>query len=290
MTRPLRFGIASARLGLATAFAVLTRALRDIRGASTIGIAGDDALIELSRSIDVQHHLRRIESLGFAGKFCSAVAHEISTPLNVVTGRIALALRKLPPDSPARDDLAVMLAQTERVADIVRTALQPLRLPPPVLAPVELSELLARILPALEPLADARSVDLAVSVSTDAPRVRADAEQLTQVMLDLLVNALETTPSGGRVTLAARRWPARQRALLRISISDSGPGLPAGVVARVFDPLFLAKTAADGVSLALGTARDILRAHHGELRVDSEGGAGSTWTLELPAIEEEDCR
>jgi signal transduction histidine kinase len=236
--------------------------------------------------MDVDHELRQLETLGFAGKFGSALAHEISTPLNVIAGRIMLALRKLPPTSAARDDLAVMLTQTERVAQILRAALEPLRPSPPTLSPIDVRELLARIARSVERLARGLGVKLAVWLSPDVGRIQADVTQLTPVITNILVNSLETTPRGGRVMLAARRGRNGDRPMLHLSITDGGPGVAPTLLSHVFDPLFLSRARVNGVSLTLAAARDILRGHDGELRVDSEVGVGTTVTLELPALEE----
>jgi signal transduction histidine kinase len=241
---------------------------------------------DLRQSIDIDHDMRRIETLGFAGKFGSALAHEISTPLNVIAGRIALALRKLPPTSAAQDDLNVMLAQTERVAQILRTVLEPLRPPPLALSRVDARQLVTRTLRPLERLAQALGVELAVRVAPDLPRIQVDIDQLARVIASILLNALETTPSGGRVMLAARRGLSGDRPMVCLSITDGGPGLTPMLLAHVFDPLFLTQTPTNGVSLVLAAARDILRGHDGELRVDSAAGVGTTVTLELPAFEE----
>jgi len=267
------------RSTLATAFAALIHPVRSARASR--GARDGDASAELD--------VRRMETFGFARKFCAALAHEISTPLGVITGRIMLALRKLPPDSAAGDDLRVMLAQTERVAQVIQHALEPLRPPPPRLSPIDPRELLASIVLPFEQLAEALSVTLTASLTTDAPRIRADSRQLTCVVTTGLLNALEVTPPGGRVTLALRRsgCDGRREDIVAISITDGGPGVSPALLGHVFDPLYLARAATHEVSLALSSARDIVRAHGGDLRVDSEVGAGTTVTLELPAIQED---
>jgi signal transduction histidine kinase len=164
--------------------------------------------------------------------------------------------------------------------------LEPLRPPPLALSRVDARQLVTRTLRPLERLAQALGVELAVRVAPDLPRIQVDIDQLARVIASILLNALETTPSGGRVMLAARRGLSGDRPMVCLSITDGGPGLTPMLLAHVFDPLFLTQTPTNGVSLVLAAARDILRGHDGELRVDSAAGVGTTVTLELPAFEE----
>lgn len=233
--------------------------------------------------------LRRIEAFGFAGKFGSALAHAVSTPLGVITGRIMLALRKLPEDSAARDDLRVVLAQAERVAQVMQQALEPLRPPPPAMSPVDPRALMLTVLPPFSQLAEALSIELEVSLAQESPRISGDFEQLASIVRTALMNALEMTPTGGRVSLTVgRRQRDEHDLVVDITIADGGPGLSPALLLHAFDPLYLARMAASGVSLALSSARDIIRAHGGELRVTSQPGAGTSVMLELPAMKEEE--
>jgi signal transduction histidine kinase len=244
-------------------------------------------LATAARSLEFQHELRHTETLGFAGKFGSALGHEISTPLNVIAGRIAIARTKLPPSSSARDDLNIVLTQTERIGSMIRTLLEPLRVPPPALAPTDIHPLVEPLLARLAPLAEARSIELVLDVAPDTPRIRADAGQLTQALTSLLTNAVETAPSGTKLSVRAQTVRADGRAVLELSIHDSGSVIPAHLLARIFDPVFPTKAATNGTSLALSTARDIIRGHSGELSVDSEAGVGTIFTCWLPVIEED---
>ncbi|PWU18594.1 MAG: hypothetical protein C5B48_14595 [Candidatus Rokuibacteriota bacterium] len=239
-------------------------------------------------STDDECDVRRAGTVGFAAKFGAALAHEISTPLGVIAGRIALALRELPTASRAHGDLHVALAQTARVAEILRAALKPLEPPALRLSPLAPGAFLIRILASLDQVSEALGIELAVSIDPDLPRIKADFQQLARVITCILTDSLEATPSGQRVVVTARRVLEGNRRLLSLSIADSGAGLAPAQLAHVFDALFLARPSFSGVSLALAAARDILRGHGGELRVESNEGAGTTVRLELPAIEEDE--
>jgi signal transduction histidine kinase len=195
-------------------------------------------------------------------------------------------MRKLPADSPARDDLASILAQTDRIAAAIQTLLAPLRVPPPSRAPIDVRALVHEIAGPLRHLANTRGVGLTTELPDTLPRADADAAQLRQVLTSLLVNAVETAPHGGHVTLHARPCPDDARPTVEISICDGGAGVAPQALTRIFDPTYPTRTGSNGTSLALPVARDIVRGLGGELRVDSEMGVGTTFRFELPAAEE----
>ncbi len=233
-------------------------------------------------SLELQHQLRRTEALSMLGKFCSAVAHEVGTPLNVISGRVETALRTLRPGDPLRQELEGVITQTDRISKIIRSLLDPLRPPKPTLTPTALGAVLDGLLPLLRHTARRRGVALGMSVSPGLPWFEADAGQLQQVLINLVMNALEATPRSGRVSLEARPLSHDGQFGLGISVTDTGPGVPPEVLPRLFEPFFTTKAAGEGTGLGLAIAKDIVLAHGGEIRVESTVGVGTTFTVWLP--------
>jgi signal transduction histidine kinase len=110
----------------------------------------------------------------------------------------------------------------------------------------------------------------------------ADPAQLQQILVNLVVNALDATPAGGRVRLTATASTEGDRPTVAIEVSDTGRGIAPELQPRIFEPFFTTKAAGGGTGLGLAIARDIVRAHDGDIRVRSEIGVGTTFTVVLP--------
>jgi signal transduction histidine kinase len=242
---------------------------------------------ESEHALDLEKQLRRVQTLTVAGKLTSALAHEVGTPLNVISGRAEMALRALPPEHPAHADLATIAAQAERISGIIRTLLDSVRGQKPEVQRLALDALLPQLAALLGHDARRRRIALEVSVPRGLPSIAADPGQIQQVVLNLLVNALDTTPGGGRVQLAARAAPRDDRHGVEISVSDTGPGVAPDLRDRIFEPFFTTKPPGEGTGLGLSISRDIVREHGGRLTVDGAPGAGATFTVWLPSADAE---
>ena len=238
---------------------------------------------ETDRSLELMRRLRQTESLAIAGKLCSSIAHEVGTPLNIIAGRAELTLRALPKDSPLREDLNVIVAQIDRISRMIRAALDPFRQREPERAATELRSVAEVLRPLLQHFARSRGVRLAISMPRDLPPVLVDPGHLQQVLINLLTNAIEATPSGGRVELTtALQADDDERPGVAIAVRDTGPGIPGDVLSKIFDPFFSTKPAREGSGLGLSICRDLVRSNGSAIRVASTPGDGATFTVWLP--------
>jgi two-component system NtrC family sensor kinase len=241
-----------------------------------------ELLAETERTLDLERQLRQAETLAVAGKLASGLAHEVGTPLNIVSGRAEFILQSLPPADARRPDLEVIITQIDRISGIIRSLLDMVRPQKPEVQPTALPPVLDRLLPLLSPTARRRGVALVASVPPDLPPVLADPNQIQQVLINLLLNALEATPVGGRVSVGAERAAQDGRLGVRLRVADTGPGIAAEHLPRVFEPFFTTKPPGQGTGLGLAISRDIVRGHGGEIRVESAPGQGTTFTVWLP--------
>jgi signal transduction histidine kinase len=147
---------------------------------------------------------------------------------------------------------------------------------------VGLAEVVDRLLPLLEHAARRHGVALEVSVPDDLPRVRADHNQLQQVILNLLVNAFEAVRPRGSVKVRAGHADRAGRAGVELEVRDSGPGIPASILARIFEPFFSTKPPGEGTGLGLPICRDIVKTCGGEITVESASGSGTAFVVWLP--------
>ncbi|MBI4591013.1 MAG: HAMP domain-containing protein [Candidatus Rokubacteria bacterium] len=242
-------------------------------------------LAETDRTLELEHQLRQAETLAVAGKLATGLAHEVGTPLNIISGRAEFLLQTLSPGDTRRPDLEVIVAQIDRISGIIRSLLDTVRPQKPEVQPTALAPLLDRLLPLLQHGAKRRGVALAAAVPADLPPMLADPNQLQQVLINLLMNALEATPAGGRVEVRAGRSIHEGRAGVAVSVRDTGPGIPPDLLPRVFDPFFTTKPPGQGTGLGLAICRDIVREHAGEIQVESRSDRGATFTVWLPEAE-----
>jgi two-component system, NtrC family, sensor kinase len=236
--------------------------------------------VELARTMDLSTQLLRTDSLAIAGRLCSGLAHEVGTPLNIIAGRAELVLQALPPADRYREDLQVILAQIERISRIIRAALDPFRPHAPDIQPTALAPLVEAILPLLRHFARSRGVTLGVALPAEVPPVRTDIGHFQHVLITLIMSAVDATPRGGRVELAARE----DEAGVTISVRDNGPGIPADVLPKLFDPLAAVRRSGNGRGLGLATSQEFMKQLGTQIRVESAENAGTTFSVSLPRV------
>jgi signal transduction histidine kinase len=253
--------------------------------AAKLQSAQAELVAEGERTLELEAELRRVETLAVAGKLATGFAHEVGTPLNIISGRAEYLLGRLPDDDPARKDLIGIVDQIDRISGIIASLLDTLRPQKPALAPVQLSDVFDRLVPLVAHAARRRDVALDVEARADLPALMADANQLQQVLINLLVNAIEASPPGARVEVTAAAEVRDGRDGITIRVSDSGPGVAPELRAAVFQPFFTTKPRGQGTGLGLAICRDIVREHGGTIEV-ADRSEGATFVVWLPAAEE----
>jgi signal transduction histidine kinase len=238
---------------------------------------------ETERVVELEHQLRRAATLAVAGRLATALAHEVGTPLNIVSGRAEGMLKTLPPEDPGRHDLEIIIAQIDRISRIINSLLDTVRPHRPLLRPTAVADVLSPLLPLLRHAARQRDVALEAETASPLPAIQADASQLQQVLINLVVNALEATPAGGRVTVRAASLERAGAAGVAIAVADTGSGIAPEQVPRLFEPFFTTKPRGQGTGLGLAICLEIVRAHGGDITVETAVGDGTTMTAWIPA-------
>jgi signal transduction histidine kinase len=178
-----------------------------------------------------------------------------------------------------------MIGQIDRISGIIRSLLDVVRPAKPEIQPTSLPAVVERLLPLLRHTARRRGLTLDAAVPDDVPPVLADPNQLQQVLINLVMNAVEATPAGGRIQVTARPRIAAAGDGVAVVVADTGPGIPPEIVPRVFEPFFTTKPPGQGTGLGLAICRDIVREHGGDIRLESRPNAGTTVTIWLPKPE-----
>jgi signal transduction histidine kinase len=232
-----------------------------------------------SRAV-LERQFRHAERLAALGKLASVIAHEVGTPLHVIAGRARHLERGLPGDDPAQADVATIREQVGRITRTMQHVLQSSRAIPVRRETVDLARLAHEASQVVRQESAVRSVDIAVSVPAGLTIV-ADADRLTQVLLNLLTNALAATPAGGRVDVRASAAARDGRTGVALTVTDTGTGIAPEHLERIFEPFFSTK-ANGGTGLGLSICRDIVRAHAGSIAADSGPATGTRFTVWLP--------
>jgi two-component system, NtrC family, sensor kinase len=226
----------------------------------------------------MQAHLIQSEKLAGVGKLAAGVAHEINNPLTCVLTNSSLMLSDLPPDDPRREDLQTVVDETLRCRKIVKGLLDFARQTKPQKQPLDLNKVTEDVLALVRNQASFQNIAIRTELDANLPPVLADADQMRQVVLNIILNAADAMPQGG--SLRVRSYPdaASKRVVLRIS--DTGPGIPVEIQNKLFEPFFTTKKTGTGLGLAI--AYGIMERHKGELKVESSPGHGTTIVVILP--------
>ena len=231
---------------------------------------------------DVYHELMQNEKLAALGQTVSGVAHELNNPLaTILTWSERLAGRSL--DAFTKRGVGIVLSEAERAAKIVRNLLTFARKHHTTRGMVDLNQVVRETL--LLRTYDQRVSNITTmdALATGLPQVFADAHQLKQVLLNLLINAEQAMSSAsGRGVLIVRTWHEAADDRVVLEINDDGPGIPDDVQPRIFDPFFTTKSAGTGTGLGLTVASRIVEDHGGELGMESTPGHGASFLVRLP--------
>src|SRR5215831_3531521 len=201
--------------------------------AAQLHAARQDLLRETEHTLDLEQQLRHSATLAVAGRLASGVAHEIGTPLNIISGRAEFILQNLPVGDTRREELNVIVGQIDRITAMIRSLLDTVRSVKPEIRPVILKDVVDRLLLLLEYAARRHGVTLDVSIPGDLPMVRADRNLLQQVLINILMNAFEAARPAGHVQLVAREAHRATRAGVEITVHDSGSGIPASIQGKI---------------------------------------------------------
>ncbi len=225
----------------------------------------------------MQAHLIQSEKLAGVGKLAAGVAHEINNPLTCVLTNSSLMLGDLPPDDPRREDLQTIVDETLRCRKIVKGLLDFARQTKPQKQNLDLNKVVEDVLSLVRNQASFQNITIRTEMDPNLPSVLADADQMRQVVLNIILNAADAMPQGGALRLRSYFESRSKQVILRIS--DTGPGIPVEIQDKLFEPFFTTKRTGTGLGLAI--AYGIMERHKGALKVESSPGHGTTIVVVL---------
>ncbi len=231
----------------------------------------------------LEHNLQRAEKLATIGTLAAGVAHEVGTPLGIISGRAEQLLARIPEgDEAMRKHVSSILAQVDKVSTTIRQLLDFARVRPIETAAVTPAQALSSAAALLDHRFRHAKVELKVEAPLTVPAVAADAGQLEQVIVNLLINACDACGEGGHVTARAVERGQNGARRVALEIADDGSGIAAEHLPHVLDPFFTTKKRGQGTGLGLTIAADIVKNHGGAIEIDSAVGRGTTVRVLLP--------
>lgn len=238
---------------------------------------------DMMRDIDAyERNLVRASKLAAVGEMSAVIAHEVRTPLGILRSSAQMLRREAGLSPEGRELMGFIESETERLNRLVSTLLDSARPRTPAFAPVDLHALARQSLALLAAEAEKKGVRLAEALQARDPVIQADGEQLTQVLLNLILNALQVLPRGGQVRVAS----ADDADGLDIAIEDDGPGIAAAERERIFEAFFFRREG--GVGLGLAVVQQIVQAHGGSIAVGESALGGAAFRIRLPRKQREE--
>jgi len=272
------------RTGREVPVSIVASPLRD-KGGGVIGVI--EVFRDLTPLKELEGQLAQSEKLALLGKLAAGVAHEINNPITGILTYIRLLLRRVEEKKdPLSKDiyryLLIMEKETERVGRLIRGLLDFSRPLKPEMRPLDLKEVLEQSFPLLSERLKRISVEK--EIEPPLPKVKGDFNQLQQVFMNIIINAAQAMPKGGKLKIRIfkdGRW-------VRVEFEDTGCGIPQKNIPKLFDPFFTTKCGKEecpGLGLGLSIVKRIIDTHHGSIQVKSRVGKGSTFILKLPIDE-----
>jgi signal transduction histidine kinase len=230
------------------------------------------------RMLAMRDALAEAERLAAVGQTAASVAHQVGTPLNLISGHVQLLLAQggLPPDTERR--LRVVQDQIGKVTNAVRGLVEHVRRPGPD-APIDVSELLGSIGVLVRPRLTASGIRISEDIASGLPLVRGDRSELEMALLNLVSNAIDAMPSGGDLRVGASAMDDG----LEIVVADSGSGISPDLLPRIFEPWVTSKPPGRGTGLGLSITRDVIERMGGTITAASGQAEGTVFTIALPA-------
>jgi signal transduction histidine kinase len=227
---------------------------------------------------ELERRLVQADKLSSIGLLAAGVAHEVNTPLAVISTYAQMLTKQVSGDEQKSKLLEKIAKQTFRASEIVNSLLNFSRTSPTDFIEVDLNRIVRETATLIEHQFQKAGVASHWNLADDLPLVRGNSGKLQQVFLNLFINARDAMPAGG--TLTVRTWA--EHGFAHVEIADTGQGIPPEHLARIYDPFFTTKSSKKGTGLGLSITYGIVQEHNGIIEVDSTVGRGTQFRLEFP--------
>jgi len=231
-----------------------------------------------------EEQLRQGEKLMLLGMLASEIAHEVGTPLNIISGRVELLSSKEMANETAKRDLEIINQQIERITKIIRSRLDITRRRTGTTMPIKLKALVLSLAEFLQPQLEKNQIVMRTELSSEFS-ILADEDQLQQVFLNIFLNAIQAIEQGGKITVRQKMVVRDGTRYYDIQVKDTGKGIAPEALSLIFEPFYTSKRDLGGTGLGLPVVKQVLKSHGGDIYAESKQGHGATIHVLLPKRE-----
>ncbi len=251
---------------------------------ATFGLFTDlRAMQQIEEDLEQSHKmLMQSEKMAGLGRLAAGVAHEINNPMSGIMLYANLVQEDLGPDHPLTSDLQTIVHEAERCKVIVADLLEFSHQTTYEMEPVDLNEVVRKTLTILQHQPLFQNINIIRKLDPELPPIYGNAIRLNQVVMNIIVNAVQAMEGNGRLCITSRTRANHD--INEITIQDSGPGIENELLEKIFDPFFTTKAAGEGTGLGLSVSYAIVKEHKGSIRVSSSPETGTTFTLRFPVV------
>jgi len=235
---------------------------------------------DVTQREQMEEQMSQTEKLTSLGLLAAGVAHEVNTPLAVISNYIQMLARQMPEGDPRQAIIEKIVKQTFRASEIVNNLLNFSRTGPSALADVDVNRVVEETLSLVAHPLKTSQIQVVKHLTDGIPPVRGSANKLQQVFLNLFLNARDAMPTGGILEVRT----AAHNGSVEIEVADTGNGIPRDHIHKIFDPFFTTKTGGRGTGLGLSVSYGIIKEHAGKIDVRSTPGRGTSFHVEFPAV------
>ena len=258
--------------------------------------ARERVALATAAQIEALEQLRHVDRLQTAGRLASGIAHEVGTPLNVISGRAVLIASGVLTPAEIAESSSIIRTQADRITMLIQEFLEFARRRPPLKTRVDVEQIARETLDLLAPMAAKNNATFSLGTNGGPVTVHADAGKLEQVLTNLVVNAVQAMPGGGKIEVSIDQQhltppedaEAPEGEYVGLHVRDEGDGIRPEVLPHIFEPFFTTKDVGEGTGLGLSIAYGIIREHGGWIAVSSKPGSGSRFSAYLPK-ENQEC-
>jgi len=233
---------------------------------------------DITARVSLEDQLVQAEKLSSIGLLSAGVAHEVNTPLAVISSQAQMLSKQMPAEDPRSRTVEKIVKQSFRASEIVNSLLKFSRVSGSDYSELDVNRVIEETLSLVDPMLRASRISLNSQLAPLLPPVYGNAGKLQQVFMNLILNARDAMPRGGELTLATET----ENSSVLVEVTDNGVGIPADHLNKIFDPFFTTKGTSRGTGLGLAVTYGIIREHSGKIEVESTAGKGTTFRLEIP--------
>ncbi len=226
----------------------------------------------------LQEQIRHADRLATIGELTAGIAHELNNPLNSILGFAQLAVKNKSLPAGVKQDIEKIIKASLHSREIIKKLMYFTRQMPQHFTPTDVNAVVREAMNFLEPQCSKENIRVVYRLEKDLPPIQADGLQLQQVVVNLVVNAVQAMPKGGKLTLSSFR---KDRSVF-LAVEDTGTGIPEKILPSVFNPFFTTKDVGKGTGLGLSVVHGILTSLKAKIRVKSKEGSGTKFEIEFP--------